>query len=207
MRVFNLFWIFFSITTIELTIIWNHVLGVIGPNGKISYPAQLLPLLIGTLGFLRICWLLFQKWLNPEPDCCDENEVPPEKLNKSNGAPPATPGVGLGLLSSPSAGSERPAAGTGEDSDQSITRHRRLAIRYLVAYLPWLSQFQFWKNPKGDKNLQSSPEEGGRNYRDSPLTEMRTSYKSVEGDEGTSPMIDMKSPTSLNSSPMMNFKS
>lgn len=84
-------------------------------------------------------------------------------------------------------------------------------MRYLVAYLPWLSQFQFWKNPKGHGKLQSSPEEDGRNYRDSPLTDIRTSYKSVESDDvdgrGTSPMIDMKSPTSLNSSPMMNFKS
>lgn len=84
-------------------------------------------------------------------------------------------------------------------------------MRYLVAYLPWLSQFQFWKNPKGHRKLQSSLEEHGRNYRDSPLTEMRTSYKSVEGDDvdrqGISPMIDMKSPTSVNSSPMMKFRS
>ena len=84
-------------------------------------------------------------------------------------------------------------------------------MRYLVAYLPWLSQFQFWKNPKGRGGLQSSPEENGRNYRDSPLTEVRTSYKSVEGDDvdrqGASPMIDMKSPTSANNSPMMRFRS
>jgi len=187
------------------------MLGVIGPHGNISYPAQLLPMMIGALSFLRICWLLFQRWLYPEPDCCDENEVPPEKLNESNGAGPATPNVGLGLLSSPSPGAERPAAGTEQGYDQSITRHRSLTMRYLVAYLPWLSQFQFWKNPKGHKNLQSSPEEGGRNYSDSPLTDVRTSYKSVESDDvdrqGTSPMIDMKSPTSVNSSPMMNFKS
>jgi hypothetical protein len=126
-------------------------MGVLGPNGNISYPAQLLPMMIGALSFLRICWLLFQRWLNPEPDCCDENEVTPGKLNESNGGPPATPSVGLGLLSSPSSDSERPAAGTGQDYDQSITRQRSLAMRYLVAYLPWLSQFQFWKNPKGHR--------------------------------------------------------
>jgi hypothetical protein len=89
-------------------------------------------------------------------------------------------------------------------------------MRYLVAYLPWLSQFQFWKNPKGHRKLQSSPEVYGRDYRDSPLTEMRTSYKPVEDDDvdrrnvpnstDTSPMIDMKSPTSVASSPMTTFK-
>lgn len=90
-------------------------------------------------------------------------------------------------------------------------------MRYLVAYLPWLSQFEFWKNPKEHRTLQNSLEEDCRNYRDSPLTDIRTSYKSVgqadaEGGNvpnsaDTSPIIDMKSPTSVNSSPMMNFKS
>jgi hypothetical protein len=173
-------------------------------------------MMIGALSFLRICWLLFQRWVNPEPDCCGENEVPTGVLNKSNRGPLATPSVGLGLLSSPPPDSERPAAGTAQDYDQSITHDRSLAMRYLVAYLPWLSQFQFWKNPKGHRKLRNSPEEDGRNYHDSPLTDIRTSYKSVEDDDmdgkivpsstGTSPMIDMKSPTSVNNSPIMNFK-
>jgi hypothetical protein len=172
-------------------------------------------MMIGALSFLRICWILFQRWLNPEPDCCDENEIPNGSLAKSNGVPSATPNAGLGLVSSPPL--DGTATGTGQDCDQSITRHRSFAMRYLVAYLPWLSQFEFWKNPKGHRKLRTSPEEDGRNYHDSPLTDIRTSYKSVEqADIGekdgldsanTSPMIDMKSPTSVNSSPMMNFKS
>jgi hypothetical protein len=170
-------------------------------------------MMIGALSFLRICWILFQRWGSPKPDCCDENEVPPRMLN---GVPPATPSVGLGLLSSSSPDAERLAAGAGQDYDQSLNGHRSLAMRYLVAYLPWLSQFQFWKNPKGHRELQSSPEVHGRNYRDSPLTEMRTSYKPVGDDDvdrrnvpnstDTSPMIDMKSPTSVASSPIMNFR-
>jgi hypothetical protein len=171
-------------------------------------------MMIGALSFLRICWILFQRWLNPEPDCCDENEIPSGKLTKSNEAPSATPNPGLGLFSSPLPGDA--AAGTGQDYDQSITRHRSPVMRYLVAYLPWLSQFEFWKSPAGHRKLQNSLGEDGHNYRDSPLTDIRTSYKSVEevdegknvpNSTGTSPMIDMKSPTSVNSSPMMRFRS
>jgi hypothetical protein len=190
-------------------------MAVLGPNGNISYPAQLLPMMIGALSFLRICWLLFQRWLYPEPDCCEENEIPTGGLIKSNGVPSAAPNAGLGLISSPSP--DGAAAGTGQDYDQRITRHRSLATRYLVAYLPWLSQFEFWKNPKGHRKLRNSPEEDGRNYHDSPLTDIRTSYKPVEqidvvvndvpNSASSSPMIDMKSPTSVNSSPMMKFKS
>jgi hypothetical protein len=185
-------------------------MAVIGPNGTISYPAQLLPMIIGALSFIRICWILFQKWLNPEPDCCDENETPAGTLTESKGVPPATPNAGLGLLASPPLDSA--VTGTRQDYDQHITHRRSLAMRYLVAYLPWLSQFEFWKNPKGHRKLQHSAEEDGRNYRDSTLTDVRASYKSVDVNEGkhsadTSPMIDMRSPTSVNSSPMMKFKS
>jgi hypothetical protein len=172
-------------------------------------------MMIGALSFIRICWILFQRWGKPAPDCYDENEIPPGKFTKSNEAPPTTPSTGLGLYPSPAP--ESPAAGTGQDYDQSITRNRSLVIRYLVAYLPWLSQFQFWRNPKGHRKLQNSLEEDGHNYRDSPLTDIRTSYKPAEGEDvdrkdmlssaGTSPMIDMKSPTSVNTSPMMKFRS
>ena len=172
-------------------------------------------MMIGALSFLRICWILFQKWLYPEPEGGDENEIPAGTSTKSNGVPSATPNAGLGLISPPPPDSA--ATGTGQDYDQSITHHRTLAMRYLVAYLPWLSQFEFWKNPKGHRKLQNSPGEDGRKYRDSPLTDMRTSYKPIEETDverkdvpnstGASPMIDMKSPTSVNSSPMMKFRS
>jgi hypothetical protein len=214
-RVYNLVWIVFSAVSVELILIWNHSTEVLGPNGNISYPAQLLPMMIGALSFIRICWIVIYRWLYPEPDCCDENEIPAGRSTKSNGVPSVTPNAGLGLISSPPLDSA--AAGTGQDYGQSITHHRSLATRYLVAYLPWLSQFEFWKNPKGHRKLRNSLEEDGHNYRDSPLTDIRTSYKSVQGaDEreqnvpnsaDTSPMIDMKSPTSLNSSPMMRFRS
>ncbi|OLE52729.1 MAG: hypothetical protein AUG51_16690 [Acidobacteria bacterium 13_1_20CM_3_53_8] len=213
-RTFNIFWICYSIVAVELILIWNHVTQVYGPNGNISYPAQLLPLLIGVLGFIRICWLLYKKVTDPPDDCCDENGAAPEKQSGSATAPPVNRQVGLGLLASTY--SPARAEANGDDYDESIAHNRSLGMRYMVAYLPWLSQFGFWKNPKGRRLLQSSPEEGSNRYNDSPLAAAQTSYhhsndtdlqdRGVPSSTDTSPMIDMKSPTSVNYSPVMSYK-
>jgi hypothetical protein len=48
---------------IEMTLTDNHMLGVLAQNGsQIASPAQLLPLLIGALSFLRVLWLIFREW-------------------------------------------------------------------------------------------------------------------------------------------------
>ena len=205
---------------VELTLRWNHVKDVLGPNGNISYPAQLLPMMIGALSFLRILWLLFQRLRNPSVDSYDGNEATQQKVGGSSGASTDNPRAGLGLLHySPATN----AVIEGEDYDDSLALNRSPIERYTVAYLPWMSQFEFWKNPKGHRRVPSSTvEEGGRgggginNYHDSPMTTMRTSYKS-NGDADlpfgsgpsstdTSPMIDMKSPTSVNNSPVMAMR-
>jgi hypothetical protein len=188
---------------VELTLNWNHVTQVLGPNGNITYPAQLLPMMIGALSFLRICWILFKRWHFPEPDCCDENQIPHQRMVMSREAPFDTPQKGLGLLSSPSDHREGTTAVVGQEYDTSMVRNRSPFKRYLVGYLPWLSQFDFWKSPKGQRGLQSSIEEGGKNHHDSPLMAAGTSYKEVEDADlhvrsvpsstDTSPMIDMKS--------------
>jgi hypothetical protein len=197
-------------TMVELTLVWNHTTSVLGPNGNISYPAQLLPLMIGALGFIRICWLIFKRWWwSPADDCCDENEPSKEKQGGAS-RPPNTPS-GLGLLPPSPSNGDFPNTGAGEYDDTTIVRNRSLVKRYTVAYLPWLSQFEFWKHPRGHRPLQSSPEEDGRNYQDSPLAGIHTSYKPDDNDDlrkdvdlhmrsvpsstATSPMLDMKSPT------------
>jgi hypothetical protein len=126
---------------VEMTLNWNHVTQVLGPNGNISYPAQLLPMMIGLLSFVRICWLLFKRWRYPAED---ENEGSREKLGGTPGAP-ETQQAGLGILQSSR------AYPNGNDDEADIARNRSLAERYMVAYLPWLSQFEFWKNPKGHR--------------------------------------------------------
>lgn len=204
--VFNLIWIAISAAKVELAVTWNYVRDVIGPNGNIDYPAQLLPMLIGALGFIRILWLMFKRWRWPEDESNEEEEVQ-QKSAMPPGAPPGTPGVGLGLLSPQTPFSDAPTANDETDYDDSVTQGRSFATRYLVAYLPWLSQFEFWKNPKGHQSLQNSLEKDGNPYHDSPLTATQTSYKSGKDTDirvrsyatasDASPMIDMKSPTSV----------
>ena len=204
---------------VELTVQWNHVLDVLGPNGNISYPGQLIPLMIGSLSFVRILWLLYQKWRNPTEDRCAENEATQQKRSGAAGGSTDTPQVGLGLRAGPSPYSlATNAVIEGDNYDDSVARNRSIMLRYTVAYVPWLSQFELWKNPKGHRRLRSSMEESGNGniYHDSPLPRARTSYKTGEdvdldargipGSAGSSPMIDMKSPTSVNESPSMGYK-
>jgi hypothetical protein len=175
------------------------VLDVFGPNGNISYPAQLLPLLIGALGFIRICWLIFKQWRDGPEDCCDENEAGGEKVGVGPGAAAALD-AGLGIMpSSPAYPNATNAAG-GRFDDASMVANRSYLTRYSVAYLPWLSQFEFWKSPKRHRPLPTAVEEEGHNYRDSPLVGVETRYKPSESKEA-SPMIDMKTPTLPPTSP------
>lgn len=202
---------------VEMTVIWNHVINVTGPNGNISYPAQLLPMLIGALSFIRICWLIFKQWRDGPEDCCDENEAGGEKLGVAPGAPNA-PTAGLGIGPSSLTYPDVTDASGARLDDASILANRSSVTRYTIAYLPWLSQFEFWKNPKRHRPLQTAEEEGGHHYRDSPLAGGQTSYrpseeagrskdadlqiKSVSSSKEMSPMIDMKSPTSPPTTPM-----
>lgn len=161
---------------VELTLIWNYSTQVLGPNGNISYPAQLLPMMIGLLSFLRICWLIFKRRLFPTEEGCDEDETSREKLGVTQGAP-GIPQAGLGVFLSSPAYPEGTPGRIGEYDDESIVRNRSLVMRYTVAYLPWLSQFEFWKNPKGHRPLQSSAEEDGYNYNDTPLVGIQTTTR------------------------------
>jgi hypothetical protein len=155
---------------VEVTLNWNHVTQVLGPNGNITYPGQLLPAMIGALGFLRILWLLFRRWQFPEADSSEERQGADQKIGVSRVDPFDTPQEGLGLLSSPSNYPEDRKVVIGQEQKTSTVRRRPLMMRYLVAYLPWMSQFDFWKNSKGHPSLQSSHEEDGKNDHDSPLT-------------------------------------
>lgn len=152
---------------VELTLNWNHVTQVLGPNGNITYPAQLLPMMIGALSFARICWLLFKRWHFPEPDCCEENEHQVPQQQKT-AIPPQPTFETFKEVVSPLSSSftqvESTNADVGKEQDTSLMRTRGPVKRYLVAYLPWLSQFDSWKSPKAHHgSLQSSVEEGGEN--------------------------------------------
>jgi hypothetical protein len=127
-----------------LAIKWNHVIHVLGPNGNIFNPAELIPMLIGVLSLVRICWLIFKQWRDEDRGCCDENQTG-GKVDGASGAPD-TLNADLGVTPSSPAGADvTDAACDGRYCDASTLAKRSIVIRYTIAYLPWLSQFEFWK--------------------------------------------------------------
>jgi hypothetical protein len=102
-----------------------------GPNdNELHLPAQLLPLLIGTFGFLRICFLLFKEW-------------------RSRGSLEPT------LLARPESEREEPQL-------QRPSARRSTAMRYLVAWLPWLSIIGYFRVSGEDEKEDGDPEYGRR---------------------------------------------
>lgn len=61
-RLFNIAWIVFCASMIEMTLNRNNMLDTLGQTHTIASPAQLLPFLVGVLGFARVLWLIFKDW-------------------------------------------------------------------------------------------------------------------------------------------------
>jgi len=134
----NLVWLIFSAMLVEFSLNFNHVTAVLGgPNdNELHLPAQLLPLLIGAFGFLRICWLTFEEWRSPgdrDPSVTRSTDSPCKSR---------TMHVGLGLLAfSPALARDSPTKSEEHDENEldDLERNRSRPVRYLVSWLPWLS--------------------------------------------------------------------
>ena len=114
LRIGNFLWLLFSAITVEFTLNFNHVKNVLGGKngGELHYPSQLLPFLVGTLGFLRTCYAVVKdRWLKEDRESS----------------------VGVGTFS----GSD---ATPDESRDQE--KPKGWPTRYLIAWLPWLSLLQ-----------------------------------------------------------------
>ncbi|KAK0744250.1 hypothetical protein B0T18DRAFT_200477 [Schizothecium vesticola] len=140
LRVGNLVWLLFSATTVEVTLNFNDVHGVLGGkhDGGLQLPSQLLPFLIGMFSFLRIMYQLLREFFSKKEgdleasrkkknDDTDEVErhvfVVPESELVPGTVVPGKQGAGLVLL--PRSNSYHIVA-------------RSLMVRYLVGWLPWL---------------------------------------------------------------------
>ena len=144
----NLLWMLFAGLTVELTLNFNHVIGVIGGAGLYG-AGQLLPMFIGLFGFVRICWLLLREYyLEPRKE---QKEV----LGKANKLSMRHGRFGLGLRKlvhdtpdadpattntfQPNTG--RVSTGGGPSRNQP---KKALAHRIITAWLPWLTVFDWW---------------------------------------------------------------
>src|SRR5438045_475387 len=157
---------------VELTLVWNHVINVNGHSANISHSPQQLRLLIGVLSLIQICWLIFKQWRDGKNSSYDESQTGREKGNTAPEAPD-TPNAGLGVIPSfPACADVADAACDGRDSNINTIAKRGIVIRYTIAYLPWLSQFEFWKTGYRHWPLQSVVGDEGYSYRDSHLADV-----------------------------------
>jgi hypothetical protein len=149
MRVFNLFWIVFCAAIVEMTLNQNNMIQVLARNTKaITAPAQLIPLLIGTVSFLRTLWLV-----SKEHGRAVLAILRAEESEASNALSRVRRAIDLTIRKIISPGSvknpelQRAEALKRQESGMHIMFvNHPWPQRYLLAYLPWLSTFHVWKN-------------------------------------------------------------
>jgi hypothetical protein len=212
---------------VEMTLHWNNAKAVITGAVQVAYPAQLLPMLIGAFGLLRILFLLF--WSIYEPEDREQGETataPPEDAqgHLSAGNKMRAANQGLGIQSEKMTASPTPhplGPGTaimGHDQDHNPVPIRRSSFhRYVVAWLPWLSQFPFWTKPSGGyqhtrvrsrdwARPRNSRNPRGSSTRDSGMAFLRRSPQTPNGRFESPAPGDMASPPLTSPvSPMIKF--
>jgi len=143
LRCFNLFWLLFSVTAVEFTLNYNHVKSVLGgPNSQLHLPTQLIPFLLGVFGFLRVVWLKIKEMRDFDEK--DAFHAPPSRRSSSSRRQPPRPlsgGASLFQLFSPALVTYKPKQYSEDEAEeaQSGLMRRSIFIRYLVAWMPWLS--------------------------------------------------------------------
>jgi hypothetical protein len=197
----------FSALTVEFTLNWNHMTNVLGEHG-LSGPGQQIPLLIGMLSFLRIIWISIKNhYIDPSLKPDEELEtVAPE--SKSTPPPPAATGLGISsrantfniatsIKSNPTPTPIRRAATTTSspaptrfpanqpqhthlNSIPLLAAHtdRPLLSRFLVAYLPWIADFDYFRN---DLRGKAQGGQGFEPVRGTGLEMQKTTGQATEG--------------------------
>jgi len=159
LRWLNLAWLIFSMLLVEFTLNFNHVSKVLGgPNdNELHLPAQLLPLLLGAFGFLRISWLTFESWRSPgdtDPSTITEDVDRPRRAKTFHRSD-------LLALFSPAMARDdiRHQKHEAEELD-ALEQHKSAPVRYLVSWLPWLSLLGPFKDrPAMSKRVSDSSQE------------------------------------------------
>ena len=145
----NLAWIIWSMVMVEVTLNYNHVANVLGENGRIFFPSQLIPMTIGICGLVRVGYLRFEQWRDPvgkKPSLENDGPMPQKQSTFPKGrdvfrmfAPETPPGPITKVES------EEALPQVFEDSDLDSDMAGQAAWwRYTVAWLPWLNSVKQW---------------------------------------------------------------
>ena len=175
LRILNFLWILWSMLLTEFTLNYNHIKSVLGPGGRIYFPSQLIPMIIGSVSFVRLMYKLLEQRRDPldgdDPSLPlnltfsnrkatgstsdPQQSFPSKKRFWKIFAPATTINVSVnGRVPSPALGRETTTPEP-DDMDESLLealRNRRKNpsfLRYVVTFLPWLSLLLFLNHHRG----------------------------------------------------------
>lgn len=122
--------------TVEMTLQYNHVKNVLGPGGRIYFPSQLIPMILGGFTFVRLIWkkIAQSRRRNPIDSSIKESSSPaaPQRVSTSKSL--------MKLMSPPSPVVKKEETEHFKDKDiDSRMVTAGPGWRMLVSYLPWLS--------------------------------------------------------------------
>ncbi|KAE9379835.1 hypothetical protein N431DRAFT_476914 [Stipitochalara longipes BDJ] len=146
LRILNFAWLVYSVLLIEFTLNFNNVTAVLGgPNSnELHLPGQMLPLLIGAFGFVRICFLVFSDWRSPgdvEPSLSNDEKTRMRLEARTMHA------KDLPLAFSPAMRREETMRRERDPGEvDGFERGRGWMARYLVSWLPWLSLLGYFRD-------------------------------------------------------------
>ena len=130
---------------VETTLNYNHIDGVLGRNGRIFFPSQLLPFVIGLCSFVRVVYLRFELFRSPQ-DIKPSLAVGPQTPTRV----PTMP-HGKDWLKAFSPGIHHEGGHKPEMKDNFENSQVDLELmdqprwwRYLCAWLPWLHASSRW---------------------------------------------------------------
>lgn len=156
---------------VEFTLNYNHVKEVLGPDGRIYFPSQLIPMIIGAFTFCRVVYKRINQSIQ-----IHRHEHTPEK-DETLFTPIKRIHSGKGVLRflEPLTYVARPvknAVPEDEDIDERM-EHEHTWLRILVSIYPWLSLLSRWNSKTSEK-----PQQGPRPEYDE---EKRTDEDTLRG--------------------------
>jgi hypothetical protein len=166
---------------IEFSLNFNnvkHVLG--GPHGnELHLPGQILPLLIGLFGFVRICYLILETWRSPGGDVEPSLARAARTIHEAR----TMHAKYLPLAFSPAMMRHSTSPSHDPNEIDELGRGRGRTGRYLIAWLPWLSLLRYFQDePVVGKEKRWSEYSGVPQEREK--IEFSRPPRRVEGTEG-----------------------